>query len=231
MILKASNFCCAKCEKYLSNPPVFVQSTGDSICGDCYKLLAPVPYFRNYMYEDMVKDTYFPCVYAPNGCPTRVQFGKTELHESVCVYKHNTCPIEQCGWSGRMMMLHEHFLSDIHGAQLLISPKFIFASDSEMFKLFKWKKRSFLMWVNGNTDKIRVELINLDMGDAVKYKVSVYRANAKDVAQLRKGGSTRVFTGKMREVLEFDKNVLRSLLGDNIKQLECNFSLDADTES
>lgn len=229
--LKASKLCCAKCEKYLSNPPVFVQSTGDSICEDCYKTLGDVPYYRNYIYEAMVKDAFFPCVYAANGCPTLVQFNKTNLHESICVYKHNSCPIELCGWSGRMMMLHEHVLSNIHGAQLLTCPKFIFGRDSEVFKLFKWKKRTFLMWVDGNTDKIRVELINLDMGDSVKYTFSVYRANAKNVAQLRKGAKTRLFTGKMREVLEFDKKVLCTLLGDDIQKLECSFYLDAESES
>lgn len=224
--LNVSKLCCVKCKKYLSNPPVYVEISGDTVCEECYKVTGLAPYFRNHIYEDLLKEAFFPCVYAANGCSTRVQFSKTNIHESVCVFKHNRCPVELCCWSGRMMMLHEHFLSSIHGAKTLEKPKFEFTKDSEVFKLFKTKKRSFVMWTSGKSDKIRTELINLDMGDSVKYVFSLYNPNAKDKVELRKEGRTRLFNGTMREVVEFDKKVLCELLGDT-EMLECYFVLIA----
>lgn len=221
--LNISKLQCAKCKKYLSNPPVYVEYSGDSVCEMCNEVMGK-PYFRNLIYEELVKCSLFPCSYAPNGCPVLVQFSKTYIHESVCTYKHSTCPIELCGWAGRLDLLYNHFLSSNHSAKDLKTSYFILNKDEEMFKLVKVKKRTFVIWVNGTTDKINIEFINLDLGDCVRYTISIYKPNAKEEMELRKEGSTRLFRGKMREVVEYNKKLVCDILGDT-DFLECSFQL------
>lgn len=214
---------CASCKKYLSSPPVYVQSTGDSVCEKCSNTAGP-PFFRNKLYENIVKNVFFPCEFVSRGCRHMVVFGDTQQHEATCPHKHYYCPIELCVWSGSMDKCIEHFQNGSHGAVRLVGSNFVFNRDGVVFKLIKLGKRVFVLWLIARPQKIIIELINLDCGESVKYKVSIYKPNTRDTAEFRKEGVTRLFVEKLRHIVEFEKKLLDDLLGQP-KMYECSLEV------
>lgn len=219
---------CASCKEYLTNAPVFVQYNGDSVCGSC-NILGGKASFRNTLYEDMMKGVLFPCRNASRGCTKQVGFNNTMGHEAACTYKDcYKCPIDTCKWSGKLEMLFSHFFQDGHNAAVLTNQMFIFSKNGQVFKLLQLKQRSFVLWVNAINQKVSIEIINLDFGVSVEYKLSIYKPNASEEGEIRKKGRTRVFNGK-KEAIEFDKKLITEMLGKS-EMLECSVFLVMKTD-
>lgn len=215
---------CALCKNYLANAPVFVKYNGDSICGSC-NTLDRDPSYRNTLYEDMMKGALFPCRNASRGCTKQVGFNNTIGHETACTYKEcYKCPINTCTWTGTAEMLFSHFFQGVHNAIVLDkSQKFIFNKNGQMFVLLQLKQRSFIIWVNSVHQKISIQIVNLDFGPSVEYKLSIYKPNAIENGEIRKKGRTVMLTGKS-ETIEYDKKLITEILGKS-EWLECSIFL------
>lgn len=215
---------CALCKKYLRNPPVFIQHTGDSVCEKC-NTAACKPSFRNKLFEEMMKGVLFPCINAPKGCTARVGFNSTHSHESVCPFKGDKCPIAGCKWLGRVTDLYQHFSTDFHGASsIIMGQRLLFHKNDAAFLLFKLKNRCFAMWVDARKQKICIEVINLHEGNSVEYCLSLYIPNAKDRGEIRKKAFTRKVYANKGMTIEYDKKVVTDMLGRS-EMLECSVSL------
>lgn len=213
---------CAACSKQLSNPPVYVRITGESVCATCCFADGVAP-IRNKLYEEIMKGALFPCEFAEKGCPARVGFNNAASHVLNCKYQYYKCPLEPCVWRGEVDSIIEH-LTTIHRAVKAENTKVFFRRSAEVCKLLNVEGRNFLLWIEERKQKICIEMINLDIGKEVEYKFSIYKPNAKEDAEIRKKAKTRRLNGS-QYVVEIDNNVIDNLLGPS-ELLECSFFAD-----
>lgn len=216
---------CASCHNYLRSGPVFIQYTGNSVCSKCNNPCG-VASFRNLLYEEIIKTALFPCRYASNGCPARLQSTDTS-HEAVCVFKSCKCPVFKCKWVGSAEEIFTHFFQSVqngHCAAVIVDGKFQFNKNGEIYKLIQVKKRNYVIWIHAITQKICIEVINLYKGHSVEYKVSLFKPNARDNGEILKKGRTRLLNDTKQEIIEYDKKLLTDILGRS-EMLECSINL------
>lgn len=109
-----NNLKCAKCDLYLSVPPVVLLEDKSSVCGRC-KLTPEEKKFaiRDKPYEEVVKILLFPCKYKNKGCDAKIKFEDMRNHEECCKHAELICPEhytdEKCHWKGVLDSLLEHF--------------------------------------------------------------------------------------------------------------------------
>lgn len=224
------NLKCALCKNCLNTPPVYTQSTGDSICKKC-NTASNKPSFRNYVYERMLKRALFPCKYAHRGCTARLLADNME-HNRVCIYQNYKCPVghvsfslgdEQCKWEGKPNDLFAHFKDDTehHYIDEIVKQQFQFQKCSKILKLAQVKKRNFLILIDAVTANICIEVFNLYEGDAVRYRVALYQPKVRQQAELRKEGCTRVLGDDEERIVKYDKFIIAKTLGV-LSVLECS---------
>lgn len=212
---------CASCARYLNNPPVYIRITGDSICANCCVTSGFAP-IRNKIYEEIMKGSLFPCQFATRGCPIRVGFNNTAMHETNCKYQNYQCPVDTCSWQGRLDLIVAHII-DNHVVLKAECMKFIFSRGSEVFRLLHIKERTFLLCIGGRRDKISIKILNLDTAKPVEYKLSIYKPNAKEEGEIRKKAKS-VHLNCSQSAVEFDSKLIEGFLGPS-DLLECSVFL------
>lgn len=110
------NLFCHKCKKFLSVPPIHLDS-GTFICGRCDSSGNHIT-----IYEDIAKRMTFPCIY--EGCTIQLRWGQVKDHENNCPFKVLSCPKPNCYMYYRANDFHQHFLRNhkvlLHNQELKI---------------------------------------------------------------------------------------------------------------
>lgn len=103
---------CSNCKKYLSYPPIKINTKSENVCGRCN--IDGIYCERNEAYEEMVKSLLFPCAYDKEGCKVELKIQDMAEHESLCGYRKCKCfeilPKIKCNWNGYYKDLVSHCL-------------------------------------------------------------------------------------------------------------------------
>lgn len=123
------NFKCSSCSKYLTVPPITLDSNGGNYCGreQCVSDGNRRNLYRNTLYEMAAKTFQFPCSH--DGCVRKIRFN--DKHEESCEYRRVDCPANHvsqtkaCYWTGyygKEMMQH---FKDNHSDVTIKTPMLI----------------------------------------------------------------------------------------------------------
>ncbi|KAF2887564.1 hypothetical protein ILUMI_18609 [Ignelater luminosus] len=111
-IFVSPNLVCKKCSKFLYPPITLVAGVGN-FCGFCSDAQILAVGIRNSALETVLKILPIPCRNSSRGCPSVVEFSKTEDHLPICIFRDYCCPLKlynKCQWEGGLSELLSHSL-------------------------------------------------------------------------------------------------------------------------
>lgn len=101
---------CELCNKYLSSSPIFSNEDGKNVCNFCCTHQELNNYYRNFLYENAVREFAFPCPYLVQGCKESVLFDDKE-HERHCFHRSFKCPASTaCVFKGNIRRIIVHLV-------------------------------------------------------------------------------------------------------------------------
>ncbi|XP_050295314.1 uncharacterized protein LOC126735388 [Anthonomus grandis grandis] len=120
---------CPVCNEFMI-PPIYICSTGHSVCSDCKAMVPICPSCRNtfangrnFTLEKLTQKVKYPCKNREIGCGFVTTSDKIKKHQNSCELSENPC-ILKCGWKGLAPGLYNHF-RESHRDQIIENNKFI----------------------------------------------------------------------------------------------------------
>lgn len=182
---------CPICTDYML-PPIYMCSTGHSLCGLCKTKLSKCPSCdtdfseaRNYSLEKISEIVTYPCKYKHQGCDFVANHKDITFHEVKCPYScqnnircflNNTVP---CTWTGSYEKIFQHIflLHPDYCIQLGCS----ISIDVSTFKMKNWfflyDRKIFKLYLDYNkfgTNRIRWNISHIDNTEEVCDKYMFY---------------------------------------------------------